>query len=71
MAHPQRVIADVTVVDTPIVRAAQDFARRHSSDFAYKHAMRSWLYGALLVERDEALRSTVDHEVHAVGAGRR
>ena len=65
---PRRQIAGVSVVDTPIVRAAEDFARQHSSEFAYKHIMRSWLFGALIVERNDTLRGNVDLEVQAVAA---
>lgn len=65
---PRRTISGVQVVDTPIVRDAHDFALNHSSDFVYKHIMRSWLFGALIIEHNETLRSTVDLEVHAVAA---
>ncbi|KAK0724480.1 hypothetical protein B0H67DRAFT_657010, partial [Lasiosphaeris hirsuta] len=40
------IIANVSVIDTPIVRAAQDFVRIHSSDKLYNHIMRAWLYGS-------------------------
>lgn len=33
---PTRVIAGIDVVDTPLVRAAQDFARAHSDDMTYR-----------------------------------
>jgi hypothetical protein len=66
--YPQRVIAGVSVVDTPLVRAAETFARYHGSNFVYKHVMRSWLFGVLLVEQNATLRAIVDPEVHAVAA---
>lgn len=65
---PSRIIAGVSVVDTPIVRSAQAYARRHSSDFLYKHIMRSWLFGVLMIEANHTLRATTDLEVHAVAA---
>ncbi|KAH6976555.1 hypothetical protein BKA56DRAFT_674995 [Ilyonectria sp. MPI-CAGE-AT-0026] len=65
---PRRTIAGVEVVDTPIVRDAHDYALKHSSDFNYKHIMRSWLFGAIVIEHNETLRNTVDLEVHAVAA---
>ncbi len=64
--YPRRTVASVSVVDTPLVRAAQDFARAHSSDFVYKHVMRSWLFGALIIYRNETLRGAIDLEVHAI-----
>lgn len=33
---PTRVIAGITVVDTPLVRAAQNLARAHSDDMTYR-----------------------------------
>lgn len=42
---PRRMLASVSVVDTPIVRAAQQFARQHSDDKLYNHVMRAWLFG--------------------------
>ncbi|KAK5994842.1 hypothetical protein PT974_03228 [Cladobotryum mycophilum] len=65
---PRRTIAGVEVVDTPIVRDAHDYAVKHSSDFTYKHVMRSWLFGAIVIKHNETLRNTVDLEVHAVAA---
>ncbi|KAK4186666.1 hypothetical protein QBC35DRAFT_500639 [Podospora australis] len=64
--YPVRKIAGVSVVDTPIVRAAQEFARSHSSDHTYKHVMRSWLFGAIIISRNETLKKSMDLEVHAV-----
>ncbi|KAK4042290.1 hypothetical protein C8A01DRAFT_44673 [Parachaetomium inaequale] len=74
---PRRIIAGVSVVDTPIVRAAQQFARDHSDDQLYNHVMRAWLWGALILKHNETLRASVDEEVQAIalvlhdlGAGR-
>lgn len=61
-----KVIANVTIPNTPIVRAAQAYARQHSSDFVYKHIMRSWLFGVLLIQANSTLRATIDMEIHAV-----
>ncbi|KAL2155639.1 hypothetical protein VTH82DRAFT_381 [Thermothelomyces myriococcoides] len=66
--YPRRILGGVSVVDTPIVRAAEAFAKQHGQDFAYKHIMRSWLFGALVVQHNETLRAAVDPEVHAVAA---
>ncbi|KAK3368321.1 hypothetical protein B0H63DRAFT_504253 [Podospora didyma] len=66
--YPRRTLGGVSVVDTPVVRAAQAYARAHGSDFVYKHIMRSWLFGALIIQHNATLRATVDPEVHAVAA---
>ncbi|KAH7187676.1 hypothetical protein BKA60DRAFT_613402 [Fusarium oxysporum] len=50
------------VVDTLIVRDAHDYALKYSSDFTYKYIMRSWLFGAIVIEHNETLRNTVDLE---------
>ena len=63
---PRRIIAGVSVVDTPIVRAAQQFAREHSDDKLYNHVMRAWLFGTLMLDHNETLRVFVDEEVQAV-----
>ncbi|KAK5655353.1 hypothetical protein OQA88_5920 [Cercophora sp. LCS_1] len=65
---PTRTIANVTVPDTPIIRSAEAYARKHSSDFVYKHTMRSWLFGVLLIQANSTLRATVDMEIHAVAS---
>lgn len=40
--YPTRTIANVSVVDTEIVREAQAFARNYSSDIVWNHVMRGW-----------------------------
>ncbi|KAF7555001.1 hypothetical protein G7Z17_g2497 [Cylindrodendrum hubeiense] len=65
---PKRTLAGVSVVDTPVVRAADNYARQYLDDFAYKHVMRTWLFGVLIIEHNATLRNTVDVEVHAVSA---
>lgn len=42
--------------------------RQYSSDSLYNHVMRSWLFGALIVNHNETLSQTVDLEAHAVAA---
>ncbi|KAH6662064.1 hypothetical protein B0J14DRAFT_611169 [Halenospora varia] len=65
---PTRVIGNVTVIDTPLVRAAQAMARQYSDDYLFNHVMRTWLFGALVVSHNTTLQQTVDLEVHAIGA---
>jgi hypothetical protein len=56
------------VVDTPLVRAAQKFARDHGDDHTYNHIMRSWLFGTLMLQHNTTLQAIVDPEVHAVAS---
>ena len=67
-AIPTRELAGVTVIDTPLVRAAEAYALDHSSWPVYKHIMRSWLYGVLMIQADKSLSCSVDLEVHAIAA---
>ncbi|KAK0708663.1 hypothetical protein B0H67DRAFT_603524 [Lasiosphaeris hirsuta] len=63
---PRRTIAGVSVVDTPLIRAAQQYMRDHSNDAVYNHVMRTWLFGTLMVANNATLRALVDPEVQAV-----
>jgi hypothetical protein len=67
---PTKIIAGVTVVDTPIVRAAQEYARAHSEDFAFNHVMRSWILGVFIYQkfRQDGVIPEMDLEAHAVSA---
>lgn len=65
---PHRTIAGISVIDTPIVRDAQKYARENSEEGLYGHVMRSWIFGAAMLSHNETLRSLVDEEVHAVAA---
>ncbi|KAK4194496.1 hypothetical protein QBC40DRAFT_319448 [Triangularia verruculosa] len=64
---PHRTLAGISVIDTPMVRDAQAYARLHCSPSTYNHIMRSWLFGVLHLSHDPALASKVDLEVHALG----
>ena len=48
MSGKTRVVAGVTVIDTPIVTRAMDLARAHSEPFLFNHAVRSWLFAVRL-----------------------
>ncbi|KAF4456882.1 hypothetical protein F53441_1093 [Fusarium austroafricanum] len=63
---PTREIAGVSVINTPIVRSAEAFALKHSSSAIYKHVMRSWLYGVLMINANETLTHNIDPEIHAI-----
>ncbi|PQE25407.1 cyanamide hydratase protein [Rutstroemia sp. NJR-2017a BBW] len=66
--HPTRVLGGVTVIDTPLIRAAQALARQSSAGYLYNHIMRTWLFGALLLNHNLTLTHTIDLEVHALGS---
>lgn len=65
-SFPMREIAGVPVVDTPVVRDAELYMRQHSSDWLYKHVMRSLLFGTLIIQHNDTLASAIDLETHAV-----
>ena len=60
---PTRLLADVSVPDTPSISRAIDFARERSEPYLFNHVMRSWLFAALLAQRKQAAH---DAEVLAV-----
>lgn len=64
--YPRRTLAGVSVVDTPLVRASIQYARDNSDDNLYRHVMRSWLFGSLILQHNNTLQAIVDAEVHAV-----
>jgi hypothetical protein len=64
---PVRVLAGVTIPDTPLITATLAFARAHSDDFAYNHIIRSMLLGFIITDKIPEIASR-DREVHAVAA---
>jgi len=60
-----RLLAGVSVPDTPLISRAIDFARDRSEPYLFNHAMRSWLFAALLAQRKQIAN---DAEVLAVTA---
>ncbi|KAI0469558.1 hypothetical protein F4859DRAFT_516052 [Xylaria cf. heliscus] len=66
--YPTRTVANVSLVDTALVREAAAFARQHSNDEVWNHIMRGWLYGVIAISHNSTLRATVDLETHAVAA---
>lgn len=59
-----RLIAEVSVADTPLVRAAIEYAQRLSEPYLFNHAMRSWLF-AEAIGRTKGI--DYDREVVAIG----
>jgi len=49
---PLRVLAGVSVPDTPLVSRAIEYAREHSEPYLFNHVMRSWLFAATLAQLD-------------------
>jgi HD domain-containing protein len=60
-----QVVAGITVIDTPPVTRAMDFARSHSEPFLFNHAVRSWLFAVRLGQLQGIAH---DAEVVAVGS---
>jgi hypothetical protein len=62
-----RVLAGVTVPDTPLITKAIDYAQKHSNDVTYNHVMRSWLLGTFIADRIPHLQGR-DKEAHSIAA---
>jgi hypothetical protein len=58
-----RLLAGVTVPDTPLISRAIELAREQSEPYLFNHTMRSWLFAALFAQRKQAVH---DGEVLAV-----
>jgi hypothetical protein len=58
-----RVLAGVSVPDTPVISRAIDFARERSEPYLFNHAMRSWLFATIVAQRNQTVH---DGEVLAV-----
>jgi hypothetical protein len=43
-----RDLGGITVIDTPLITRAMDYARIHSEPFLFNHAVRSWLFAVRL-----------------------
>lgn len=62
---PTTTIAGVEVINTQIVRDAQAMIKQFP-DYLYSHQMRSWLFGAAMINANATLRRNIDLEVHAI-----
>jgi hypothetical protein len=58
-----RLVAGVSVPDTPVISRAIEFAREQSQPYLFNHVMRSWLFAAILAQRNQTAH---DGEVLAV-----
>jgi hypothetical protein len=66
MNLPRTSIAKVSVLWTRIVQDAFEFAKANSDTATFNHVVRSWLFGSLVISRDDTLSESVDLEAHAV-----
>ena len=64
MSGKTRVLGGITVIDTPLITRAMDYARVHSEPYLFNHAVRSWLFAVRLGQLQGAPH---DAEVVAVG----
>ena len=64
---PTKVIAGVTVPDTPLITKALEFAKEHATDYTYNHILRSFLFGFIISDKFAHTKDR-DREVHAVSA---
>ena len=59
-----RLIAGVSVPDTPLITAVIEYAQRLSEPYLFNHAMRSWLFAEAIGGRKGI---DYDHEIVAIG----
>ena len=59
-----RMLAGVSVPDTPLVQQALEYARRECEAYLFNHVVRSWLFAARLGQ----LRK-IDHDAEVVAVG--
>jgi hypothetical protein len=59
-----RVLGGITVVDTPLIARAMDFARTHSEPFLFNHVVRSWLFAVRLGQLQG-----IPHDAEVVAVG--
>ena len=45
-----RILAGITVANTPLITRAMDYARVHSEPYLFNHAVRSWLFAVRLAQ---------------------
>src|SRR5678815_3187947 len=65
MSGKTQVLGSITVIDTPLVTRAMDYARIHSEPYLFNHAVRSWLFAARLGQLQGIAH---DAEVVALGS---
>jgi hypothetical protein len=48
-----RLLAGISVPETPLIFRAIDFARERSEPYLFNHVMRSWLFAAIIAQRKQ------------------
>lgn len=66
---PTTKIANIEVVNTPLVRDAIKEVKKFIplQPYLYNHVMRSWLFGAAAFNNNATLKAQIDLEAHAIG----
>jgi hypothetical protein len=64
MSGKTRVLGGITVIDTPLITRALDYARIHSEPYLFNHAVRSWLFAVRLGQLQG-----VSHDAEVVAVG--
>jgi hypothetical protein len=64
MSGKTRVLGGITVIDTPLIARAMDYARTNSEPFLFNHAVRSWLFAVRLGQLQG-----VPHDAEVVAVG--
>jgi HD domain-containing protein len=59
-----RVLGGITVIDTPLITRAMEYARIHSEPYLFNHAVRSWLFAVRLGQLQG-----VPHDAEVVAVG--
>jgi len=59
-----RVLAGITVIDTPLIARAMDYARANSESYLFNHAVRSWLFAVRLGQLQG-----IPHDAEVVAVG--
>jgi len=59
-----RVLGGVTVIDTPLITRAMDYARAESEPYLFNHAVRSWLFAVRLAQLQG-----IPHDAEVVAVG--
>lgn len=64
---PTRQLGGITVPDTPLISKAIELARKHQSEAAFTHVMRSFLFGFAIADKIPPMAQR-DRELHAIAA---
>jgi hypothetical protein len=63
--YPTTNLGGIEVIDTQIVRDARKLVEKFPP-FLYKHVVRTWLFGAAIINNNATFAAEIDVEVHAV-----